>query len=63
MTPFEKAERFVSNLRTGLALYEALIKIEELKEEVGEDSPEYILAEQVLLFTIEATYLDQVPDA
>lgn len=63
MTPFEKAERFVSNLSTGLALYEALIKIEQLKEEVGEDNPEYKLAEQILLLTIETTYLDETPDA
>tara|TARA_Y100000816_G_C25648283_1_gene344830 strand:+ start:8 stop:199 length:192 start_codon:yes stop_codon:yes gene_type:complete len=63
MTPFERAESFATNLNTGLALYEALIKIEELKEEVGEDSPEYKLAEQILLFTIEATYLDEMPDA
>ena len=63
MTPFERAESFATNLNTGLALYEALIKIEELKEEVGEDSPEYKLAEQILLFTIEAPYLDEMPDA
>mgnify|MGYP001305903459 CR=1 FL=1 len=63
MTPFERAESFANNLNTGLALYEALIKIEELKEEVGEDSPEYKLAEQILLLTIETTYLDETPDA
>jgi len=63
MTPFERAESFATNLNTGFALYAALVKMKELKEEVGEESPEYKLAEQILLFTIEEAYRDEMPDA
>lgn len=63
MTPFEEAQRFVEDLSSAFALHQALSKIEEIKSEVGEDSIEFKITQELLLATVIALAGDEVIEA